>query len=396
MSSVACALFHPTHAVVALDIDPVHATVFGSVRLTGVTPSKHFGLNFRGGTVYSVRIGGVPAAFSLSDPLGVALTALPPSAGLCALDAAFAAAADEASRGELVVTVPDSIFAAEATAPGRGVYIVVDVEYSVTGTNGALVCVPMGDGAAPQHLIFTRLRAGYSGEEAALGLGARCVMPCADSPRAKCTYDLTLTLTGADEGGNVPGVEGCNVLGCGNFESSDVVPAPRWGGGVGVSAGGAGGAAAGGRRTRVRTPSMGGLGEIDAAEMLREPGALRRTKSWTFSVRRPVNASAIGFVVGPLVTAHRREVSVTVGVVAGASHFHSGSEKGGAIGRGGGSQWRGGSRRVRVGCGCGGRTGCDAERTLWLWSGGCEWGGGWSRPRRWWGAGGRATRRSFF
>ena len=231
-------LFQPVHCAATLEVDPRGASLAGRVRLTGwhVRSARRVGLNFRGGVVHNVAVNGVEVSASggrLLDPFAAVARVAPAEGGLELLGAALTAAAAEAAVGELGVDVPAALLLSPEDAAGAAAHVqlVVDVAFSVRGSSGALVFATAPSGAAgggEHHYAYTRLRPGAGCAAGGLGLGARCVMPCADTPASRCKYDLTLTVAGADEHGAIAGSTGgealrADVLGCGDFVRAAVV-----------------------------------------------------------------------------------------------------------------------------------------------------------------------------
>ena len=346
------AQFFPTHSLLTLDVDPFGGNVAGKIRLSGMYlvhgSDPTLRLNFRGGIVHSVTVLDMPASFQLLDPLGAAASLSPSSGGLETLHAALSAACCEARLGELRIALPPAALVG-APAGGR-VFLSLDIIYSLPGAHGALavVPVPVQQGVPAHNYVFTKQRPGLGSELPALGAGPRTLMPCIDALDSRCTFEMALTLTGADEEGVLPGGLLVDVLGCGDFVRSESVEIPRHparreqhkeGAGMAVEGGASSSSSrgslegAGRAQKRGRGYSMGGE---DVVEALLGPSShtRRRTKSWVFRINVPVPPSALGWVVGPLSTVSRKVISLGGG--GGGGGGSGGSALGSHEGGGGG------------------------------------------------------------
>ena len=173
-------------------------------------------------------------------------------------------------------------------------------------------------------------------------------MPCLDTLDSRSTYDFTITLTGADEEGVLPGGLKVDVLGCGDFVRSEAIDAPRHPArrdreqqqqqqqrqeGHAMQVEGAGSSSSSSSRgvKRGRAFSIGGGEEVVEA-LLGPSGHMRkRTRCWVFRIPIPVPPSALGWVVGPLATVSRKVVCVGAG---GQEVREDGSGSGGGGGAG--------------------------------------------------------------
>lgn len=160
-----------------------------------------------------------------------------------------AAAASESAKGEIKIPIRPEFFEKSELEDANGTpaySVVVSIEYTILGSNGALVCarsheyIPLQEGihgnlvpveedpSDPVHYVFSRQKPIYSNLDTSTPGYNRTLFPCVDDSVSKASYELYLSVIGADSQGRVtlPSGKKCriDVVGSGNFDEMHIVP----------------------------------------------------------------------------------------------------------------------------------------------------------------------------